>query len=90
MSGMKNSNQNQTKINLEELLEDYELDFGMFTELDDRLLAIQDSYLALNVPERIVLILYAELKSYRKVAKTLGFSHSTVMKHIKDIREKLC
>lgn len=79
-----------SNFNLDELLKDYELDFGVFTELDDRLLEIEDKYLALNVPERIVLILYAEFKSYRKVAKILGFSHSTTMKHIKEIRNKLC
>lgn len=78
------------KINLEELLEDYKLDFGTFTDIDDRLLEIQDKYLALNGPEKIILILYAEYQSYRKVAKVLGFSHSTVMKYIKEIRKKLC
>lgn len=90
MSDLKQSPKNQMKINLEELLEDYELDFGMFTELDDRLLDIQDKYSELNCPEKIILILYAEYKSYRKVAAILGFSHSTVMKYIKDIRQKLC
>lgn len=34
------NSQNQ-KINLDELLEDYELDFSMFTKLDDRLLEIE-------------------------------------------------
>ena len=89
-SDSRNWNQNRMKINLEELLEDYELDFGAFTDLDDRLLGIEDKLTALKAPERIILILYAELKSYRKVGKVLGFSHSTVMKHIKEIREKLC
>lgn len=90
MNDSRNLNQNQMKINLEELLKDYELDFGMFTDLDDRLLEIEDKYSALKAPEKIILILYAELKSYRKIAKILGFSHSTVMKHIKEIRNKLC
>lgn len=89
-SDSRNWNLNRMKINLEELLEDYELDFGTFTELDDRLLGIEDKLTALKAPERIILILYAELKSYRKVGKILGFSHSTVMKHIKEIKEKLC
>lgn len=90
MNETKNCDQNQITINLEELLEDYELDFGVFSELDDRLLDIQDEYLALTITEKILLILYSELKSYRKVAKVLGFSHSTVAKQIKDIRNKLC
>lgn len=34
------NSQNQ-KINIDELLEDYELDFSMFTRLDDRLLGIE-------------------------------------------------
>lgn len=90
MSDLKQSRKNQMKINLDELLEDYNLDFGIFTDLDERLLEIQDKYNALTIPEKIVLILYAEYKSYRKVAKILGFSHSTTMKHIKEIRQKLC
>jgi transposase-like protein len=44
----------------------------------------------MSFSDKIILILYAELKSYRKVAKVLGFSHSTVMKRIKEIREGLC
>lgn len=89
-SDSRNWNRNQMKINLEELLLDYDLDFGMFTDLDDRLLEIEDKLYALKAPERIILILYAEYKSYRKVGKILGFSHSTVMKHLKEIKEKLC
>jgi DNA-directed RNA polymerase specialized sigma24 family protein len=93
---MKDSNQSQKKtkminVNLDVLLEEYNLGFDdIFTDIDERLLAISDKLEKLTASEKIVLILYAELQSYRKVAKVLGFSHSTVMKYIKETREKLC
>lgn len=93
---MKGSNQSQKKtkminVNLDVLLEEYNLGFDdIFTDIDERLLAISDKLEKLTASEKIVLILYAELQSYRKVAKVLGFSHSTVMKYIKETREKLC
>ena len=33
---------NQSKINLDELLKDYQLDFSEFSDLDDKLLEIED------------------------------------------------
>lgn len=83
-------NSKNQKINIDELLEEYELDFSMFTRLDDRLLGIESKWKSLSLPERIFIILYAEYPSYRKVAKILGCSHSTVNKYIKEIRSKLC
>lgn len=78
-------------VNLDVLLEEYNLDFNdIFTDVDERLLQMEYKLKNLTFSDKIVLILYAELKSYRKVARVLGFSHSTVMKHIKEIREKLC
>lgn len=83
-------NEMLTKINLNNLLRDYELDFGLFTDLNDRLLDIGDKYLNLSTPDKIILILYAELGSFRKVASVLGFSHSTIRNKITEIRLKLC
>lgn len=36
------------------------------------------------------MILYAELQSYREVAKLLRISHTTAARFIKQIRKKLC
>lgn len=93
MSDLKQSRKKTKtiKVDLDALLEDYKLDFDdIFLDVDDRLLEIEDKLEKLTLSEKIVLILYAEMNSYRKVAKVLGFSHSTVMKHIKEIRQKLC
>ena len=95
-SDMKNINQSQKKtkminVNLDILLEEYNLDWDdIFLDVDERLLAIEGKLKKMSFSDKIILILYAELKSYRKVAKVLGFSHSTVMKRIKEIREGLC
>lgn len=79
---------NQSEIS--ELLKDYELDFSLFTDLDDRLLEIEDKWEKLELPYKTVLILYAEYGSLRKVASLLGFSHTTIAKEIDKIRKRLC
>ena len=81
-------NQSQ-KINLDEILNEYNLDLSLFTDIDDRLLDIADNWNGLKMPDKIIMILYAEFGSLRKVADILGFSHTTVNKYIKEIRERL-
>jgi len=90
MKNITKSIQNSQKINLDELLADYQLDFSMFTDLDDRLLRISDKWEHLKETDKIIMILYAEYGSLRKVGSLLGFSHSTIDKYIKEIRHKLC
>lgn len=90
MKNITKSIQNSQKINLDDLLADYQLDFSMFTDLDDRLLRISDKWEHLKETDKIIMILYAEYGSLRKVGSLLGFSHSTIDKYIKEIRHKLC
>lgn len=78
------------KINIDNLLTEYELDYSMFTNMDDRLLSIYPKWLKLNKADRTVIILYAEYRSYREVGKILGISHTTIQRFIKQIRERLC
>lgn len=75
---------------MDELIEDYNLDFGMFSDLDDRLLEMEDSWNNLNQSERNLVILYAELGSFRKVGDVLNITHSTVRKYFNKIKTKLC
>ena len=42
MRNITKSIENFQKINIDELLEEYDLDFGLFTDIDDRLLEIAD------------------------------------------------
>lgn len=85
MNTVKNS-----KSNVDELLKEYELDFSLFTDLDDKLLSIQDKWENLELPYKILIVLYAEYGSLRKVASLLGFSHTTIAKEIKKLRNRLC
>lgn len=75
------------KIN--DLIEDYELDGSMFTDLPDKLLDILPAYNDLKQSDKIILILYAEYHSYRKVGKILGVSHSLIGLYIKRIIKEL-
>ena len=78
------------RINIDDLLTEYELDYSMFTNMDDRLLSIYPKWLELNKADKTIIILYAEYQSYREVGKILGISHTTIARFIKQIRLKLC
>lgn len=78
------------KINIDDLLTEYEIDYSMFTNMDDRLLSIYPKWLELNKADKTVIILYAEYHSYREVGMVLGISHTTIQRFIKQIRERLC
>ena len=78
------------KINIDYLLTEYEIDYSMFTNMDDRLLSIYPKWLELNKADKTVIILYAEYRSYREVGRILGISHTTIQRFIKQIRERLC
>ena len=78
------------KINIDDLLIEYNFETDTFTEMDDRLLAIYPKWEALNRADKTIIILYAEYRSYREVGKILGISHTTIQRFIKQIRERLC
>ena len=78
------------KINIDDLLIEYNFEIDTFTEMDDRLLAIYPKWEALNRADKTIIILYAEYRSYREVGKILGISHTTIQSFIKQIRERLC
>lgn len=78
------------KINIDDLLTEYEIDYSMFTNMDDRLLSIYPKWLELNKADKTVIILYAEYHSYREVGRILEISHTTIQRFIKQIRERLC
>ena len=87
---MKNITNTSNQQTIQEILKDYTLDFGLFTDIDDRLLEIEDKWEKLELPYKTVMILYAEYGSLRKVASLLGFSHTTIAKEIDKIRKRLC
>ena len=78
------------EINIEELLNEYTLDYSLFTDMDDRLMELYPKWIKLKKSDKVIMILYAEFQSYREVAKLLRISHTTAARFIKQIRERLC
>ena len=73
------------------MLEDYEPPKDiLFCEEDERTLKVKDIlFNKLDVTERNVIILYAELGSLRKLGTELGVSASSAYLKVKQIKEKI-
>lgn len=66
-------------------MNEYTLSGNPLTDEDEYLLLL-DNVNNLSEPDKIILFLYAETKSYRKLAKLLKVSFSTAYKEINRIR----
>ena len=70
--------------------EDYRFDGGLFSQEEGRLAAVKwiiDN--RLTEAERIVILLYTDCQSYRKLAKRMGMSHMTIARAVRRIRKKI-
>lgn len=59
------------------------------TEYDDSMVNIINKLDTLSQPDKIILLMYAELQSFRKLADVLNVSFTTAYKSILQIRKKL-
>ena len=88
-------NDDNEKININEMEEQYlnlNKDDVMWADWQDDDLQLRIRKLLstdLNVIERRVLLLYAELGSLRKVARVLNVSPTTVYYKLRDVRQKI-
>ena len=57
--------------------------------IDDEQLKLHLAVQQLSDPDKIILYLYAELQSYRKLAKVLNVSFTTAYKSLIQIRNKI-
>lgn len=71
---------------LKDIMEDFTFDTGC-TDYDDEFVEVIDTLNSLQQGDKIILTLYAELRSLRKTAKALGVSYSAIRKHINKIKE---
>ena len=70
--------------------EDYRWDGSIFSQEPDRTARIKwiiDN--RLTEVERILILLYMDCQSYRKLGQRLGLSHQTCAKEVRRIREKI-
>lgn len=78
-------------IDINELMDEYKPDNSLFTNDTDRFNRLSNIiYNNLEEWERRVILIYAEYKSMRKVAKILNVSPSLVNITIQQIRNKIC
>lgn len=82
------SQQTLSKNNLQRMMSEYDIDTSN-DDLDDETLNIINNVSNLPDPDKIILYLYAELQSYRKLAKILNVSFTTAYKSILNIRKKI-
>ena len=75
---------------LREIYKDYEFDTEDILNYDDETKSIIDRFNNnLTTPEKIIMKLYAEFHSARKVAQLLNVSNTTIGKCLKSIRNKI-
>ena len=75
---------------LREIYQDYEFDTEDILNYDDETKSILDKFNNnLTTPEKIIMKLYAEFHSARKVAQLLNVSNTTIGKCLKSIRSKI-
>jgi DNA-directed RNA polymerase specialized sigma24 family protein len=70
--------------------EDYRWDGSIFSQEPDRTARVKwiiDN--RLTEVERILILLYVDCQSYRKLGQRLGLSHQTCAKEVRRIREKI-
>ena len=92
---MEKKNQKKVKFKispaeLREIYKDYEFDTSDVLTYDDETKSIIDKFNKnLTTPEKIIMKLYAEFHSARKVAQLLNVSNTTIGKELNKIRNKI-
>jgi DNA-directed RNA polymerase specialized sigma24 family protein len=81
---------NEIARDYKSIREDYRFDASIFTEEPDRTARVKwiiDN--RLTDVERILILLYVDCQSFRKLGKRLGLSHQTCAKEVRRIKEKI-
>ena len=78
------------KLGIKEILEDYQPSDDIFNDEDELINKLKHIiYLKLNEVDKRIILMYAELKSLRKLGMELGISVSSAWLKIKEIRDKI-
>lgn len=79
-----------SKLNIKEILEDYQPSDNIFNEEDELIDKLKHIiYLKLNEVDKRIILMYAELKSLRKLGMELGISVSSAWIKVNEIRDKI-
>lgn len=78
------------KLNIKEILEDYQPSDDIFNEEDELINNLKHIiYFKLDEVDKRIILMYAELKSLRKLGMELGISVSSAWIKINEIRDKI-
>lgn len=79
-----------SKLNIKEILEDYQPSDSIFNEEDELINNLKHIiYFKLDEVDKRIILMYAELKSLRKLGMELGISVSSAWIKINEIRDKI-
>lgn len=67
---------------------EYTLKQDMMSQ-DDTTMALLSAVSGLPLPEKTLMLMYADIRSYRKMGRMLGLSHMTVRREIMRIRRMI-
>jgi len=73
-----------------EIKSDYAFDPSVFNEDEERVSKVKyiiDTYL--NQVDKTIILLYADLGSYRELGKLMGLSHTTIRKEVLRIKNNI-
>lgn len=76
-------------MNITTILQTYQPDDNMFSDEEPMINKIKHIIYGLPEPDKRIILMYAELRSLRKLALELGVCASTAHARIKEIREKI-
>lgn len=76
-------------INTKELLAEYAPDTDMFSEESDKVRYTKEAIWKLSETDRLLIVLYCEIGSLRKLGEILGVSRTTAYLAIKNIKKKI-
>ena len=78
------------KLNIKEILEDYQPSDDIFNDEDELVNRLKHIiYLKLDEVDKRIILMYAELKSLRKLGLELGISVSSAWIKVNEIRDKI-
>lgn len=77
------------KLNIKEILEDYQPSDDIFNDEDELVNKLKHIIYKLNEVDKRIILMYAELKSLRKLGLELGISVSSAWIKVNEIRDKI-
>ena len=76
-------------IDTKALLNEYRINNDIFSEETDKVRLTKEALWQLNETDRLLICLYSEIQSLRKLGQLLGVSRTTAYLQIKQIKEQI-